>query len=68
MKIVIATDHNGVEEKKKIIETLKNSYEMIDKSTSNTPTDDYPNFAFEVAEYVRDNEDSLGILLCGTGI
>jgi len=68
MKIVIATDHNGVEEKKKIIETLKNKYEIIDKSKDNTPTDDYPNFAFDVAEYVRENDNTLGILLCGTGI
>lgn len=68
MKIVIATDHNGVEEKKYLIEVLKEKYEIIDKSIENTPTDDYPNYAFSVAEYVRDNEDSLGILMCGTGI
>jgi len=68
MKIVIATDHNGVEEKKQIIEILKEKYEIIDKSTQNTPTDDYPKFAFDVAEYVRNNENSLGILMCGTGI
>ena len=68
MKIVIATDHNGVEEKKQIIEILKEKYEIIDKSTQNTPTDDYPKFAFDVAEYVRYNENSLGILMCGTGI
>jgi len=68
MKIVIATDHNGVEEKQKLIEVLKDKYEIIDKSIENTPTDDYPNFAFSVAEYVRDNENTLGILMCGTGI
>ena len=68
MKIVIATDHNGVNEKKQIIESLKDNYEIIDMSINNTPTDDYPDFAFKVAEYVRDNENSLGILLCGTGI
>ena len=68
MKIVIATDHNGVSEKEIIINTLKDSYEIIDKSTNNTPTDDYPTFALEVAEYVKNNEGTLGILLCGTGI
>jgi len=68
MKIVIATDHNGVAEKKFLIEVLKDKYEIIDKSIENTPTDDYPNFAFDVAEYVRDNENALGILMCGTGI
>lgn len=68
MKIVIATDHNGVKEKEIIINNLKEKYEIIDMSEKNTPTDDYPDFAFNVAEYVRDNENTLGILLCGTGI
>ena len=68
MKIVIATDHNGVEEKKVLIDLLKKEYEVIDKSIENAPTDDYPIFAFDVAKYVRDNENSLGILMCGTGI
>ena len=68
MKIVIATDHNGVEEKKEIIKTLEKEYEVIDKSPENTPTDDYPTFAFSVAEYVKENDNTLGILLCGTGI
>ena len=40
----------------------------MDLSPNNTPTDDYPKYAFSVAEYVRDNENTLGILMCGTGI
>jgi len=68
MKIVIATDHNGVKEKEIIINNLKETYEIIDKSKENTPTDDYPTFALEVAKYVSENDNSLGILLCGTGI
>ena len=68
MKIAIATDHNGVNEKKEIINNLKEAYEIIDMSTNNTSTDDYPDFAFKVAEYVSQNENSLGILMCGTGI
>ena len=68
MKIVIATDHNGVNEKEAIINNLKDTYEVIDMSQNNTPTDDYPTYAFEVAKYVSTNEDTVGILLCGTGI
>lgn len=67
MKIAIATDHNGVEEKKQIINTLK-EYNFIDYSTNNTPIDDYPDFAFKVAQDVSNNKVDLGILLCGTGI
>lgn len=67
MKIAIATDHNGVNEKKEIIRLLSD-YEFIDKSPINTDTDDYPDFAFEVATSVINKEADLGVLLCGTGI
>ena len=67
MKIAIATDHNGVNEKKELIKIL-NEYEFLDKSPVNNDTDDYPDFAFAVAESVNKKEVDLGVLLCGTGI
>lgn len=67
MKIAIATDHNGVNEKLELIKLLSN-YQFIDMSTDNNDTDDYPDFAFRVAEYVAKKEVDLGVLLCGTGI
>ena len=43
MKIGIATDHNGVEEKKILIKYLSElGYEVKDYSVNNTPIDDYP--------------------------
>jgi ribose 5-phosphate isomerase B len=67
MKIAIATDHNGVNEKKEIIRLLS-EYNFLDKSPINTDTDDYPDFAFAVAKSVVSKEADLGVLLCGTGI
>lgn len=67
MKIAIATDHNGVNEKQALIQSL-NNYEIIDMSTDNTPIDDYPDFAFRVAKKVLNKEADFGILMCGTGI
>lgn len=67
MKIAIATDHNGVNEKKELIKRLS-EYEFIDKSPINYSTDDYPDFAFLVGEAVINKEADLGILMCGTGI
>lgn len=67
MKISIATDHNGVEQKKEIIKIFKD-YEFIDKSPNNTSTDDYPDYAFKVAESIINHEADIGILMCGTGI
>ena len=68
MKIAIATDHNGVDQKKEIIESLNNKYEFVDKSPVNDPTDDYPDFALEVAKAVVNKDVDFGILMCGTGI
>ncbi len=69
MKIAIASDHRGVEYKNEVIEFLKNkNYEIVDCSPENTPTDDYPDFAFKVCHKVVKKEAEIGILVCRTGI
>ena len=69
MKVSIATDHNGVVEKQELINFLYElNVSVLDCSTNNTPTDDYPDFAEVVAKHVATNQSDLGILLCGTGI
>lgn len=69
MKIAIASDHRGVEYKKEIIKYLKEKGNLlIDCSKNNTPTDDYPDFAFEVCNKVVSKEAEIGILVCRTGI
>lgn len=69
MKIAIASDHRGVEYKKQIIEYLNSkNYTIMDCSEENTPTDDYPDFAFKVCGKVVNKEADIGILLCRTGI
>ena len=69
MKIAIATDHNGVEQKFELIMFLSNlGYEVVDLSKDNNPTDDYPDFAVRVANAINEKNADLGILMCGTGI
>lgn len=69
MRIAIASDHRGVEYKKEIIKYLKEKGNLlIDCSKNNTPTDDYPDFAFEVCNKVISKEAEIGILVCRTGI
>ena len=68
MKIAIGTDHRGREKKLKVIEILKSKYEVLDKSVTNTDTDDYPDFAYSVSKSVIDGEADFGILICGTRI
>jgi ribose 5-phosphate isomerase B len=69
MRLAIATDHNGVNEKKEIISFLLNQgFEVDDLSPDNTSIDDYPDFAKRVCESVLNKRADLGILMCGTGI
>ena len=68
MKLIIATDHYGVEYKKNLIEKLKDEYEIIDASPDNYDFDDYPDFAFRVSRMLKESTDAFGVLVCGTGV
>jgi ribose 5-phosphate isomerase B len=69
MKIFIGCDHRGVDYQNKIKEYLESKgYEVGISSYPHNDTDDYPDFAFDICTKVINNKDSLGILLCGTGI
>ena len=67
--IAIGSDHAGYELKEKIKEYLNdNDINYIDFGTNSTDSCDYPDFAKEVSKYVSQNENSQGILVCGSGI
>ncbi len=70
MKLVIATDHRGVEFKKELIRILKAEcdFDIVDESPDNYPRDDYPDFAFRVGKAVSTEDDTFGVLVCSTGI
>ena len=69
MKIYIATDHKGVDIENQIVESLKEKgIEVIQTKIPHSDTDDYPDFAFEVANNVVSDKGSYGILICGTGV
>lgn len=70
MKIIVASDHAGFSLKVVVIEHLRSSkYEVLDLGTDDaTNSVDYPDYAKKLAKEVSANSDTLGILLCGTGI
>ncbi len=69
MKIFIGTDHRGIDVEKNIVDFLKNkNYEVIESRIEHSDADDYVDFAKDVASNVVSNENSMGILICGTGI
>ncbi|NPA50999.1 MAG: ribose 5-phosphate isomerase B [Epsilonproteobacteria bacterium] len=69
MKIYVATDHAGFAYKELILEHLKSKgIEAIDLGPSSNDRVDYPDFAKKCALAVKEDSNSLGILVCGTGI
>ena len=69
MKIAIASDHAGVDMKNLINIFLKNKeIEVIDLGCYDNTSVDYPVYADKLAEYILENPNDLGILVCGTGI
>ncbi len=69
MKISIASDHAGFEIKNVLIDYLNSEkIQFVDFGTTRKESCDYPDFAFKVAENVRNRVTDLGILICTTGI
>ena len=70
-KIIIASDHGGYNLKNKIVEHLKQKgIDTEDFGCYSTESCDYPVYAKIIAEGVMadDNNNTKGILVCGTGI
>ncbi len=69
MKIYIGADHAGFPLKETLRDYVKEKgHEVIDLGTFSEESVDYPDLAREVGEKVRENKDTLGVLVCGTGI
>lgn len=68
MKIVVGSDHGGLDYKQKIIKHLKkNGHEIIDVGTNSLDSCHYPLYAFLAGEKVASKEADKGILVCTTG-
>src|SRR3972149_11190306 len=70
LKIFLGADHRGFALKEKISKWLFEwNYEFYDLGANILdPKDDYTLYAQEVASLVSKNEESRGILLCGSGV
>lgn len=80
MKIALGSDHAGFELKEYIKDNLslyiiKNNIKLEDEDiniqdfgTYSLDSVDYPDFAVKVANSVANNENELGILVCGSGV
>ncbi len=70
MKIYAGSDHAGFEMKQMLCEHMKQSgHDVVDLGALNgVDKTDYPDIARSVGEKVASEENSYGVLVCGTGI
>ena len=69
VKISIASDHAGFEEKELLrVYLAELGHEVIDRGPDSDARVDYPDFAALVAADVAAGEAERGVLVCGTGI
>ena len=67
-KVVIGGDHAGFELKGSVINHLNNKgFEVKDKGCFSKDNIDYPDFGHPVAVEVENNQNTLGIIICGSG-
>ncbi|MBZ7987085.1 ribose 5-phosphate isomerase B [Campylobacter canadensis] len=66
MRLLFANDHAASELKMQLIEYFQKDYECINYGTNDNNSVDYPDYAQKVCENM--DENSIGILLCGSGI
>ncbi|MBP2685035.1 MAG: sugar-phosphate isomerase, RpiB/LacA/LacB family, partial [Deltaproteobacteria bacterium] len=68
-RVVIASDHAGVEMKRRLREALEElGIPAEDLGTASGESVDYPDFAAAVARRVSGGVADAGVLVCGTGI
>lgn len=69
MKISIASDHAGFEQKQALAAYLRGlGHEVVDRGPTTDDRVDYPDFATSVAHDVARGRSERGVLVCGTGI
>lgn len=69
MKIYIGNDHAAVEMKNAIVDHLeKNNIQVENIGTDSNEAVDYPDYGKKVASLVVNDNSSLGIVICGSGI
>ena len=68
-RVVLASDHAGFKLKEEIKKFLiKKRKKVLDLGTKNTKSVDYPDFGHLLAKKVKNDNNNVGILVCGSGI
>lgn len=69
MRISIASDHGGFEQKQQLAAYLEErGASVVDRGPDTGDSVDYPDYAAPVCKDVASGEADFGVLVCGTGI
>ncbi|HYO54707.1 ribose 5-phosphate isomerase B [Archangium sp.] len=69
MKVIIASDHAGLELRRELVNALKElRAEVDDVGPTTNASVDYPDFARSVSKAVAAGDYQFGVLVCGTGM
>lgn len=69
VKVSVASDHAGFEQKQQIIIYLQSKgFEVCDRGPYTSDRVDYPDYAAVVGQDVASGKADFGVLVCGTGI
>ena len=69
MKVGIAADHAGFEQKQQLLAELAGTYELVDfGALTLDPDDDYPDIVVPLARAVASGAVDRGIAICGSGV
>lgn len=67
--IALASDHGGVELKTLLSKQLEAAgFAVLDLGTDGAQSVDYPDFAFAMADALKQGKAARGVLICGSGI
>ena len=69
LKVAVGADHGGFDLKNELADRLRDEYEVLDLGAQVFDAgDDYPDFAWAVAQAVASGQAERGILICGSGV
>ena len=68
LRVILGADHGGFDMKNELLARLKNKFEVADAGADKLEAnDDYPDFAYAVAQTVASSRADRGIIICGSG-
>lgn len=67
--IAIACDHAGIGLKTTLVEELKTKgFNVLDLGCDGSESVDYPDYAYKLAQAIRNGDAKRGVVVCGSGI